>query len=215
MKLSTAVGRALSFSHLAGIGRGPAAKAEDNTDKKPDDAAEDDAPADDDKKPNGKKAKADDETDDQGCDDGDDKPDEAAADDTPDDEDQDPKGKKAKASEDDGDDDPDDKKDQMKSSASYKAGRKAERARCARIFGSKVAGRNPALAAHLAFNTGISSAAALQILTETPVSAAATTLGEGRSARNPDLTADPPVKGAAAIDSRWDKAMQRVRPTKR
>ena len=60
---------------------------------------------------------------------------------------------------DDGDDhvdDPDDKQARMD-----------ERTRCARIFGSPHAAGNPALAASLAFNTGMSSAAAIQVMANT------------------------------------------------
>lgn len=65
---------------------------------------------------------------------------------------------------DDGDDrvdDPDDKQARMD-----------ERTRCARIFGSPHAAGNTALAASLAFNTGMSSAAAIQVMANTapPVS---------------------------------------------
>lgn len=58
------------------------------------------------------------------------------------------------------DDDGDDRKDDK---ASRKA-RQAERRRCARIFGSKFAVNNVALAASLAFNTGMSSADAVDVL---------------------------------------------------
>lgn len=60
---------------------------------------------------------------------------------------------------DDGDDnvaDPDDKQARMD-----------ERTRCARIFGSPHAVGNTALAASLAFNTGMSSAAAIQVMANT------------------------------------------------
>lgn len=48
-----------------------------------------------------------------------------------------------------------------------KNARIAERNRCARIFGSKHAAANPALAASLAFNTGMSSASAIDVLGKT------------------------------------------------
>lgn len=69
---------------------------------------------------------------------------------------------------DDGDDRVDDPND--------KQARMDERARCARIFGSPHAAGNTALAASLAFNTGMSSAAAIQVMTNTapPVSAPST-----------------------------------------
>ncbi|MDX4117936.1 hypothetical protein SG222_14795 [Providencia rettgeri] len=45
-----------------------------------------------------------------------------------------------------------------------KKGRRAERKRCARIFGSKAAAARPDMAAHLAFNTRMSSSEAISIL---------------------------------------------------
>lgn len=62
----------------------------------------------------------------------------------------------AEGDDDDGDDkvdDPDDKQARME-----------ERTRCARIFGSPHAAGNPALAASLAFSTGMSSAAAIGVM---------------------------------------------------
>ncbi|PLJ70210.1 hypothetical protein [Klebsiella quasipneumoniae] len=65
-----------------------------------------------------------------------------------------------------GEDDPDDDDDRKESKA-VKNARIAERKRCARIFGSKHAAANPALAASLAFNTGMSSATAIDVLAST------------------------------------------------
>ncbi|WIO40982.1 hypothetical protein P2G42_13475 [Klebsiella electrica] len=62
--------------------------------------------------------------------------------------------------EDDGDDD-------RKESKAVKNARIAERKRCATIFRSKHAAANPSLAASLAFNTGMSSAAAIDVLAST------------------------------------------------
>ena len=98
------------------------------------------------KKAKGRRAEEDEREDDAGDDerDGDD-PDAAEDDDD---------------SEDDGDDD-------RKESKAVKNARAAERKRCARIFGSKHAAANPSLAASLAFNTGMSSAAAIDVLAST------------------------------------------------
>lgn len=86
-----------------------------------------------------------------------------------DDEKQGRKAKKAKKAEGDDDDDAgaegddedaegdDDNKD-------VKKGRRAERKRCARIFGSKAAAGRPDMAAHLAFNTRMSSSEAISTL---------------------------------------------------
>jgi hypothetical protein len=65
------------------------------------------------------------------------------------------------------DDDSDDGDDDRKESKAVKNARIAERKRCARIFGSKHAAANPSLAASLAFNTGMSSAAAIDVLAST------------------------------------------------
>jgi hypothetical protein len=72
----------------------------------------------------------------------------------------------------DDDDSEDDGDDDRKESKAVKNARAAERKRCARIFGSKHAAANPSLAASLAFNTGMSSAAAINVLASTaPASA--------------------------------------------
>lgn len=67
------------------------------------------------------------------------------------------------ASEEDDSDDDDDRKE----GKAAKSARIAERKRCARIFGSKYAAANPSLAASLAFNTGMSAAAAIDVLAST------------------------------------------------
>jgi hypothetical protein len=67
--------------------------------------------------------------------------------------------------EDDDDTDPeDDDGDNRKDDKTSRQARQAERRRCARIFGSKFAVNNVALAASLAFNTGMSSADAVDVL---------------------------------------------------
>ncbi|MCC8466827.1 hypothetical protein J8V44_21000 [Photorhabdus bodei] len=71
------------------------------------------------------------------------------------------KGKKAKsrrAEEDDDDENAEDDDDDKKE------GRRAERKRCAAIFGSKHAANRPDMAAHLAFNTRMSSREAISTL---------------------------------------------------
>lgn len=76
------------------------------------------------------------------------------------------KGKKAKShrAEDDDDSEDDENRD-------VKKGRRAERKRCAAIFGSKHAAGRPDMAAHLAFNTRMSAREAIDTLaTAGPVS---------------------------------------------
>lgn len=142
---------ALGFAHLLGLPAAAAARVEDD-DKKKDtgaDEGDDDADAaraaegdsDDDKdEKNGKASKAAKAEDDKDEGDGDDEKKD---------------GKKA-AKADDGDDSDDDSK--------QKAARTSERARCAAIFASPAAGIRPDMAAHLAFNTGMSSKAAVDML---------------------------------------------------
>lgn len=131
-----------NFAHL--LGRGASAESEGDEDKKAKKAkarkAEDDERDDD--------AEDDDERDDDAEDDD---RDEDAEDDDGDDNDPD-------AEDDDGDD------GKKKDSKAARQARASERKRCARIFGSKHAATNPALAASLAFNTGMSSAAAISVL---------------------------------------------------
>lgn len=91
-----------------------------------------------------------------------------------DDEKQGRKAKKAKKAEGD-DDDPDAEDDENAEgddedaedddeNKDVKKGRRAERKRCARIFGSKAAAGRPDMAAHLAFNTRMSSSEAISTL---------------------------------------------------
>lgn len=131
-----------NFAHL--LGRGASAESEGDEDKKAKKAkarkAEDDERDDD--------AEDDDERDDDAEDDD---RDEDAEDDDGDDNDPD-------AEDDDGDD------GKKKDSKAARQARASELKRCARIFGSKHAAANPALAASLAFNTGMSSAAAISVL---------------------------------------------------
>lgn len=152
------------FGHLLG-GKASRRLEEDN---------QDDPELEDDKQPQGKTRgrRADDNPDDSNDD-----PD--ANDDPEDPDNPDKQGRKAKKSrarradensdvdgeDDDGDDNVDDPDD--------KQARMDERTRCARIFGSPHAAGNTALAASLAFNTGMSSAAAIQVMANTAPSVSA------------------------------------------
>ncbi|HHX8748692.1 TPA: hypothetical protein ACVPFL_000819 [Morganella morganii] len=141
-----------TFAHLIGLGKKAKASEEDE-DKKV-------------RKAKGRKAE-------------DDEQEESAEDDEPESEDQDDekqgrKAKKAKKAEGD-DDDPDAEDDENAEgddkdaedddeNKDVKKGRRAERKRCARIFGSKAAAGRPDMAAHLAFNTRMSSSEAISTL---------------------------------------------------
>ncbi|MEQ9852689.1 hypothetical protein ABRP57_09665 [Pectobacterium aroidearum] len=121
----------------------------------------------DDDKEKGKKAKSrraeeerDDEEDAEDDDDREDMEDDDRDPDAEDDDDDKEKGKKAKsrrAEEDDEDAEEDENSD-------VKKGRRAERKRCAAIFGSKHAAGRPDMAAHLAFNTSMSASEAIDTL---------------------------------------------------
>lgn len=105
----------------------------------------------------------------------DDDEEENAENDDPESEDQDDekegrKAKKAKSKKaEDDDEDPDAEDDDEdaeddEDNKDVKKGRRAERKRCARIFGSKAAAARPDMAAHLAFNTNLSSSEAISTL---------------------------------------------------
>lgn len=111
----------------------------------------------------------------------DDDEEEQAENDDPESEDQDDekegrKAKKAKSKKtEDDDEDPDAEDDDENAEGDedaeddednkdVKKGRRAERKRCARIFGSKAAAERPDMAAHLAFNTRMSSSEAISTL---------------------------------------------------
>lgn len=133
--------KTFSFAHL--IGLGPSA-SEEEEDKKA-------------KKAKARRAEKDEREDDADDDERDDDAEEDERDDDAEDDGDDPDASEDDDSEDDGDDD-------RKESKAVKNARAAERKRCARIFGSKHAAANPSLAASLAFNTGMSSAAAINVL---------------------------------------------------
>ncbi|WP_288426802.1 hypothetical protein [uncultured Pantoea sp.] len=151
-----------SFAHLVGLNRSAAARAAEEHD-------------DDDEEKKGKKARSrraeeqdDDDNRDPDADDDSDDPD-AEDDDNKDpeaDEDDDKKRDPDASEGDDDDGDDDEKRDGRKA-------RTAERQRCARIFNSSYAAANPALAASLAFNTGMSSADAIRVMKSSGSAAAA------------------------------------------
>lgn len=140
-----------SFAHLVGLNRSAAARAADEKDDDEDDDNQG-------KKARGRRAEEKDEREEDDPDAEEDDDDDPDADDKGDDPDADEGDDK------DGEDD-DDKPDARRA-------RSAERKRCARIFGSRHAAANPALAASLAFNTGMSSSAAIRVMHSSAGSAA-------------------------------------------
>ena len=210
------VASALSFAHLAGIGsmRGKNARADEDEEERKkdaraeDDEEDDDLPSDDDKKNRkAKRAKAGEDADDNDDDLDADEDDHDAEDDE-----DDKKSRRAKGSKSADDDDPDaeDDEDELHGKSAVASARRRERARCAAIFGSRYAARNPVLAASLAFNTSMTRDQALTVLRDTPAGASA---ASGRSDRNPRLGAggDDSPSRQVAIASRWDRAMSKVR----
>lgn len=206
--LAGAAAHAMSFAHFAGIGTGKktAARADDTDETKDkDESAEDperDESAEDPEKDREDMAAA-------GADDGDDEDDKPAA--STDDGD----------GEDDEDEDDKPPKDSKKAkgqgarrnppSAEFKKGRKAERRRCAAIFGHAAAAKNPALACHLAFNTGMSSAHAIDCLQKAPTAATAASSrrAEGNPRIGPDGARTDPGKQAEGL---WDRAHAKAGP---
>lgn len=133
-----------SFAHL--LGRGASA-SEEEEDKKA-------------KKVKARRAEEDERDDDAEDEDRDDDAEDDERDDDAEDDGDDPDASEDDDSDDDGD-------NNRKKSKAVKSARIAERKRCATIFRSKHAAANPSLAASLAFNTGMSSADAIDVLAST------------------------------------------------
>ncbi|CAI1584845.1 Uncharacterised protein [Serratia marcescens] len=138
----------LKFAHLLGLKKKASEEEDDNKEKS--------------KKAKSRRAEEerDDEEDAEDDDDREDMEDDDREPDAEDDDDDKEKGKKAKsrrAEEDDEDAEEDENRD-------VKKGRRAERKRCAAIFGSKHAAGRPDMAAHLAFNTRMSAREAIDTL---------------------------------------------------
>lgn len=134
-----------TFAHLIGLGKKARASEEDENKKV--------------RKAKGRKAEEDERDEDA---EGDEDREDAE------DQDDEKQGRKAKKAEDDDDDadaegDEEDAEDDDENK-DVKKGRRAERKRCARIFGSKAAAGRPDMAAHLAFNTRMSSSEAISTL---------------------------------------------------
>ena len=180
--ITAAVARVLSFAHLAGLGTAVASDGgvapKDEGPQAPGASAE----GDDERK------KRDDESDEEYAARMKALDDEAAA-----------SGKDDKPG--DGGDD-DDK--EMRGNSPAAQARRREQARCAAIFASPAAARNPVLAATLAFTTRMSRTEAVAVLESTPAPASA--LHPQRAARNPQVgaTGGAPLAPAAAVAARWE-----------
>lgn len=238
MQVLAKVASALSFAHLAGLGRAKSAKADsedkpaerDREDKQAKRAEKKDDETDD---QYAKRMKAEDESEDEDskkaakaeADDKDDEDKKAKAESDEVDED-DKKDKKAKAKakakaegdeSDDGDSDDknqDDKDEEMRGNSAVASARRREQARCAAIFSTEAAASNPVLAANLAFKTRLTRSEALDVLKGTPAAAAA----PARAVRsNPSLgaggtSASSPAQVTALA---WDAAFAKADPRRK
>lgn len=197
--------KALTFSHLTHVGARARVEDDDEEDDKKSRAQEDNDKKDD------KEARA--EEDDDRKDD--DKKDDAARaeddDDKPHDEDKGKRGKKAKSRAGNGDDEnADDDDEEMHGKSAIAAARLRERERCAAIFACRAAGRNPELAANLAFSTRMTRTEAVAVLQGTPPPASPD--NPERAARNPRVGpgGSPQLTSQQAIADSWDRAFARA-----
>ncbi|QDD65542.1 hypothetical protein EJD96_15945 [Herbaspirillum seropedicae] len=198
-KLTKQMAKVLSFAHLTGV----AGKRAEEDEKDRREEAEDEDPdkkeqdREDSTSKKGKRAEDDEDKD------------KAEDDDLDEDKEKDgAKGSKA----DDQDAEDDDDEDEMRGKSAAASARRRERARCAAIFGSKAAGRNPVLAANLAFNTNMTRKEALAVLESTPASMGVAEFASGRSARNPGIGAGGGQASTSKqnTDARWDRAFQKA-----
>ncbi|MBB5444644.1 MULTISPECIES: hypothetical protein [unclassified Paraburkholderia] len=122
---------------------------------------------------------------------------------------------RARGEQDDTDPDAEDDDEEMRGKSAAARARLREQARCAAIFASPAAGRNPMLAANLAFKTRMSRAEALATLEGTPAPSSAS--HASRAARNPNLGVDAGAKQSPqqALAARWDANLKAANPSRR
>ncbi|MFZ6690237.1 hypothetical protein [Undibacterium sp. SXout20W] len=113
------------------------------------------------------------------------------------------KGKKAAADDEQEDEDDPDESEKDETAKAVKAARSSERARCAAIFKCDAAGVRPDMAAHLAFETNMSSAKAISMLNVAAAGGATRSSGLASrmsTVKNPNVgsgaSADPGPGGA-------------------
>lgn len=205
MSIRTLAARGLSFAHLVGIStRAARAESEDDERKQREGEADDDyAKRMEEKDKEEEEArKAEQERKDE----------EAKA------EEERKKEEEARArgeKDDDTDPDAEDDDEEMRGKSAVARARLREQARCAAIFASKAAARNPMLAANLAFKTRMTRAEAIATLEGAPAPASAAHVN--RSMRNPILGADGGAKPSPqqALAARWDANLKAANPSSR
>jgi hypothetical protein len=212
----------LSWAHLAGIGTARASD-DDNVDDKPKDdkgakgskaSDDEEPPKQDDKAKGAKGAKAEDDDERKKRDDESDDEYSKRMKSLDDKDDEKAKGAKGSKADDDSNADDDDKDEEMRGNSAAASARRREQARCAAIFASSAAGKNPVLAAKLAFETRQPRSEALALLEGTPAPAAATPPTDPRSRHaargtgNPNITPPgAPEKNAGAdVQNLWAHA---------
>jgi hypothetical protein len=214
-KFAAKVANALSFAHLAGMGRAKSARAEEEDEDKKDEQDREEG--------NAKSKRADDDKekpkDDDNFAEGEDGDEElSAGDDDDSDEDTDKKNKKAKKAKasGDGEDGDEDKDEEMRGNTAAASARRREQARCAAIFASPAAAKNPVLAANLAFKTRTPRHEAVAILEGTPAAANAPDRNR-RADRNPNIAGgeNNDRSSQQSKQSRWDAAFAKVNPQRR
>ena len=207
MSIRSLAARGLSFAHLASLST-KAAKAEDDEEKK-DARAEGDGDDEEKKDRDDGDAKADDGDDDKKDDDQKSSKAKSKAE-SDDDEDAEEGDEDKEKAEDDDDGD-----EEMRGKSAVARARLREQARCAAIFASKAAARNPVLAANLAFKTRMTRSEAIATLEGTPAPASAAHVS--RSARNPNLGIDGGAKPSRqqALAARWDENLKAANPSRR
>jgi len=205
MSIRTLAARGLSFAHLAGLPSRAARAAEQDDERKQRDGESDDDYA--------KRMEELDEEDEQARKAEEERNEEEARKA----EEERQKEEEARRAEEDKDSDPaaDDDDDEMRGKSAVARARRRERARCAAIFASPAAARNPVLAANLAFKGQMKRSEAIALLEGTPAPASAA--HASRAARNPNLGADGGAKPSQqqALAARWDANLKAANPHRR
>lgn len=199
----------LSFAHLVGVGGGSVRASKSEEDEKENPAERDHEDG------NVKKSKRAEEEDDKREEMEEDDPEKEASEHEEDDNDEVPKTRKAKSEEDDeeAEDDDDDLDIEMRGNSREARARRREQSRCAAIFSSKAAARNPELAANLAFKTRLPRSEALAVL-EGTTAQVPHGVYQTRSARNPQVSpggVPAEMTSMQAVQSGWDAAFAKAK----